>query len=327
MILSKIDDRVLITRLKKAVYNSWHEPKDINIFPGPLPVSLERKDYDKLKGYYISAKTDGVRYLLLGYDKRVFLIDRNYTFQEITDVALFNENVYKHDKNVDFLVDGELISIMHDEKLKYSYVMHDLITYTALETSETHLGSKNFTERYNAAKILVGNVIDYENFHVSLKPFYPLNEIERLVTEMKENRHSNDGLIFVPGNKPIGTQTQFNLYKWKEIHTFDFVIKVEESKYCFYVSGYVGSGLTLFADLEIGCKEGQEFKACLEKNCKDFVSGSIVECLSNSKATMYYPKMVRRDKQFPNSLKNVERTIVNVKEGITIEELIKAFGT
>ncbi len=331
--LKLIENGTIITRLKKYIYNVWHVPKDVNIFPGPLPVSLERKDFHKLKTYpyLVTAKTDGVRYLMLSYKNKIYFVNRTYSFYELDSIFNVLFKIKEHQKDLDFLVDGELI--IKDNK--YIYVIHDLVTYSPIEKDNMHISASSFNVRYDAAKKLMTQYIEKDTQELGLlivlKQFYPLKDINKLIdgnfiklyiSEL-ELSIKTDGIIFVPESMAIGTYTQFNLYKWKEKHTFDFYIVEKESKYIFYATEYVGKPMISYSDLSIECPEGQEFKILLEKNCPDFIlSGCVVECYSNSTATMYYPKMVRKDKINPNSLKNIEKTIINVKENITLQDLI-----
>jgi hypothetical protein len=61
----------------------------------------------------------------------------------------------------------------------------------------------------------------------------------------------------------------------------------------------------------------------LVRNCPEFVSGMIVECEYDEVADTFKPIKLRLDKSHPNSLMTINKTMCNIKENITMDELIK----
>jgi hypothetical protein len=310
---------VTVIRLKKHIFNAWNEPKDINSFPGPLPVSLNRADFAKLEKYQynVSVKTDGTRAILVSYKGTAYFVTRKYEFYRLN----YNPfEIKSHRKDLDYLVDGELME-------NGVYVIHDLASYGFLENDEWCFSSRNFSVRHSAILEILKTLkkVKPEEFpplEIVSKKYYSLKDIAKL----ESSDLKNDGLILIPETRPIGTYTQFNLYKWKSIHTFDFVVCMEDNRYVFYVTEHIGRPNRCYADMNTHCKEGKEFTRLLKENCPGWESGDIVECYCNKDATMYYPKTLRKDKTLPNSLMTIERTILNVIENITFEELVQTFG-
>ena len=65
--------------VREFIINSWGASNDSR-FPGPQPVSIERRHFPLLKKqpYVICEKTDGVRQLLVSTEEGVFLVNRAF---------------------------------------------------------------------------------------------------------------------------------------------------------------------------------------------------------------------------------------------------------
>ena len=66
------------------ISNAWGSD-DPTRFPGPQPVSIERRHFPLLKRqlYLVCEKTDGVRHLLASTDEGVFLVNRAFSIEKI----------------------------------------------------------------------------------------------------------------------------------------------------------------------------------------------------------------------------------------------------
>jgi len=305
-----------LTTLKMKIARHWPKlTKDSHsmslTFPGPMPVSLTEESISKLNTYpyVVSEKTDGVRFLLLSYLGITYLANRNYEFY-VVGASLFDIPA-DSEKGLDYLVDGELLG-------GDTYVIHDIIT------SSFHPGiaEKFFDQRYSAAKALMEKYIVNDALLVELKKFYSTKDIGLLI---KEKKYKSDGYIFTPKTKQVGTHTQYNLFKWKEHHTFDFrLFSYTAGKYDLFAMEDNGLSERCFANIIYDSDENTKlFASALSENCPEFVNGDIVEFSTNKEANFYYPKAVRKDKDKPNALKNIQRTIENVKNNISLENLVK----
>jgi hypothetical protein len=89
----KVTDVKLLQELKSTLLGFWPKRKNNN-FPAPLPVSIERKNFDALKKfpYVISLKSNGTRFLLVAFNEHVYIVDRVFDFY-IVDQN-FNKNIY-----------------------------------------------------------------------------------------------------------------------------------------------------------------------------------------------------------------------------------------
>jgi hypothetical protein len=315
----KEQSRSELAKIKMKISSHWPKlAKDDRqttlTFPGPMPVSLGMTNLPKLREYpyVVSQKTDGLRFLLLSYRGVTYLASRSYDFYKV-DKQLFK--VSSEADRLDYLVDGELM--ISDNK--YTYIIHDIITSALV--SSYNIADNFFDQRYNAAKDLMLMYIPNDTINVELKKFYNTKDIKLLISNQC---YKADGYIFTPKKKPIGTHTQYNLFKWKMYHTFDFrMFKTKTDEYEFFAIGKDGISETCYARITLDDDENSKlFTESLILNCPDFVNGDVIEFTTNTAANYYFPKIVRKDKEYPNSLKNILRTIDDVKNNVPLEHLI-----
>ncbi len=307
-----------LTTLKMKIARHWpklaRDSHSITLtFPGPMPVSLTEESISKINTYpyVVSEKTDGVRFLLMSYLGVTYLANRNYEFFVVG--SLLFDIPTDSEKGLDYLVDGELL--IGDD---YTYVIHDIIT----SSLNQGIAEKFFDQRYSAAKCLMEKYVANDVLSVELKKFYSTKDIGLL---LKEKKYKSDGYIFTPKTKQVGTHTQYNLFKWKEHHTFDFrLFSHTTGKYDLFAMEDNGMSERCFANIIYDSDENTKlFASNLAENCPEFVNGDIIEFNTNKDANFYYPKTVRKDKDKPNALKNVQRTIENVKNNISLSDLVK----
>jgi hypothetical protein len=303
--------------LKTSVLGFWTFRKD-NYFPGALPTSLEREHFKILQKqkYVISLKSDGTRYMLMLYKNKIYFIDRNFNFYE-RDLS-FSKSLANDPDQCNFLIDGELIK---DHSGKLIYLAHDCIC--AYSRSVRHLP---LTDRYEYLRSIISGLNQesreqesQQTIELRLKKFYLFNEFSKdLITN---SDHPIDGLILTPVNVEIGNQEQNTLFKFKENHTVDFKL-VDENE---YYNGYATINKTVPFKMMAVHKNNHVFKRLLTLNCPGFQSGDIVEFAINTKYNVYDPIKIRRDKDYPNSRRVVDKTNFNAKENITLDELIELF--
>lgn len=307
----------LIQKLKNIILNYWTERKNDH-FPAPQPVSLERRDLFKIKKfpYLVCVKSDGMRFLMLcttvnGVGK-CYMVDRAFRFYEVKQT--FKDPIYRNT-----LFDGELIECANG---RWKYIIHDCISYKGINMKQ-----ENFPPRY---KCVVDCVTDCwsmsneSNFIVSLKEFKKFKDIGDLVGIMNggELDHKTDGIIFTPINLPVGMNTQYTLFKWKprELHTFDFKITIRDNQIFAQVNDE--RKMTDFASVSLDSDIGKKFHSQL-LSLENFKDGAIVECDYDEVLKEYKPLFVRIDKTHPNGLFTVNKTLLNIRENITIRELIR----
>lgn len=323
--VNEVNEVKLLQELKSTLLGFWPNRKNNN-FPGALPVSIERKNFEAIKKYpyVISLKSNGIRFLMMAYNKNVYLVDRLFNFYKTNQN--FNINIYGSTPidTCGLLLDGEMMfnntnsTTITDSTTNTNtnndmlYIIHDCLCVFSKDITKEY-----FTDRYDSIKSAVSLWSpEHSDFKIKIKKFYMYNDLTRDIIEKAD--HDIDGLIFTPIKLGIGTGTQHTLFKWKYKHTFDFLIKDENNEYVSYV--YDKNVLIKYASVK---KRNVKFSKLLKKNCPDFKSGDIVECICNVVDEDFEPLFLRKDKSHPNSLYTIEKTIINIKENITLDEMME----
>lgn len=274
--------------MRQFIQAAWGSSDPMR-FPGPQPVSIERVHFSKLKNapYMVCEKTDGVRKMLVcfEFEGRKYCLLVNRAFE-------FQYTTLAVPRGT--ILDGELLG---DEYLVYDAVM----------IRGEDLKSMNLLERLNKARaLLIPKTPD--NVRVRVKKMYDLRNIKSVVLTPQ-----SDGLVFTPQCEPIRMGTHEDLFKWKPNNTIDFLVQrygdIDGTPvYGLHIQG------TMVKPLTVECAMG--------KNPKDF-DGKIVECEYGGNGWSIIK--IREDKTYPNNRRTYERTLVNIKENITLSELKSVF--
>jgi hypothetical protein len=262
---------------KEYIQSVW-ESHDKEWFPGPQPISIERKHFSILtsKPYVVCEKTDGVRHMLICFEadgkKICSLVDRAF---HVTHVSLTVPR--------DTVLDGELIGSIF-------YV------YDAVRIKGEDLRQKPLTERLAKARAVVKNILRHAKLQVKVKEMIPLAQVRTLTLS-----EQSDGLIFTPVDEPIRMGTHETLFKWKPRHhiTIDFMVRNGKDLYIQYHK-------ELYKQAE------------LHQAVRPYKDGTILEC--DYRQLGWTPVRERTDKTHPNNRRTFDRTIVNLREDIKLEE-------
>jgi hypothetical protein len=270
--------------LRAFISNAWGST-DPTRFPGPQPVSIERRHFPLLKRqpYLVCEKTDGVRHLLASTDEGVFLVNRAFACEKV------NVRVAK-----DTLLDGELV------KTKVGKVF--FMVYDAVRVKGESLVDLPLNSRLDAARKVTKAIIKTANapLEIRVKTMWQLGDP---IPDLNSFEYETDGLVFTPVNEPVRTGTHETMFKWKprERITIDFCIK---------------NGSDLFVqDKGIPYKEANLH---LHNVRRDLPDGTIVECGYGELG--WFVEKIRTDKTHANNRRTYFRTIVNIREGIKLEE-------
>ena len=291
--------------ISKKICNFWkgEEFDDKLRFPGAQPISLELKDIVTIlqNEYLICPKLDGERFFLVLQPEGCWFVNRNMEFFE-TNIK-FN----KYLKTKGTILDGEL--------LPNNFVIHD-----AIEVLGQNVKTKDFDKRISSIKCIMNMFRNEPNcINISLKDFWSVKSIRDMIKWMKQYKIPNDGIIFYPVKGPIGYKTQMNFFKWKPPghHTIDFLVR--QSGQHMDLITWSRSKETVFESLPI-----EMFTELEHFNPKECVIEFKTEM--KQKKCQFIPWKVRTDKPIGNNLYTVRKTILNVKENITIENLIEEFS-
>ena len=262
-------------------------------FPGPQPVSIERRHFPWLRRqpYLVCEKTDGVRHLLacLPGSKECHLVDRCFAVRETLAFGGFPK---------DTLLDGELVTTKEGKRL---FMIHDAVRVKGEDLREAPL-----TKRLAAAALAVKLVIKSkkDTLELRVKQMIPLERIREL-KPLDSFEYETDGLVFTPEREPIRMGTHETMFKWKprERITIDFVIY---------------SGARLFVqDKGVPYEEAELH---LRNARPDIPDGTIVECGYNDLG--FFVEKIRTDKTHANNRRTFSRTMVNIREAINYDELL-----
>jgi hypothetical protein len=265
------------------VRDSW---KSDGRFPGPQPVSIERRHFPLLKRqpYFVCEKTDGVRHLLASTEEGVFLVNRAFKIEPV-----------KIRVPKDTLLDGELVRTRDGRIL---YMVHDAVRVKGQNLIECPLD-----QRLDAARKIVKGIIKTAQapFEIRVKTMYRWG-VER---PPESYEYETDGLVLTPVNEPIRMGTHETMFKWKprERITIDFALKNGNELWV------QDRGVPYFeAELHIQNKR------------PDLPDGTIVECGYGQLG--FFVEKIRTDKTHANNRRTYMRTMVNLRENIRIDELL-----
>jgi len=256
-----------------------------NVFPGPQPVSIERRHFPllDLQPYFVCEKTDGIRHLLVSFSGGVYVMNRSFSYVPV-----------KIRIPKDTILDGELVTTRSGKNL---FIVHDSIIIKSEKCTHVHLD-----ERLEMARKLVKGVIKTSGaeFEIRVKKMWPLSSIRCMPTEYE---YETDGLIFTPVNEPVRTGTHETMFKWKprEKITVDFSIHQGKKLYV--------------QDKGVPFLESELLKPV------DVPDGTIVECGYGSLG--WFIEKIRPDKTYANNRRTYFRTIINLRESIRIEEFYR----
>lgn len=178
---------------------------NVDRFPGPQPVSIEKKHIPLLtkNQYLVCEKTDGVRHFLA-----CFTDSQNRKICALVNRS-FDHTIYPLTVPRDTLIDGELLG--------NTFIIHD-----AMWIQGKDLRQMNLLDRLLHAKALVKAILPIPLLRVTCKAMIPYADFSTL----KLGEHT-DGVIFTPVNEPVRMGTHRTLFKWKprEKITIDFYLK------------------------------------------------------------------------------------------------------
>ena len=267
---------------------------DKYVYPGPQPVSIERKHFSTLKAndYLIGHKNDGERIALciIRYmDKpRCYLLNRKL---EITPISLLvTKKMYDGT-----IFDCELVN------------ENEIYIFDCPCFAGESLKHRQFTERLDFGNAFLSGykhrAQDSYNFYV--KQFADRQDYSSLPKCLK-----TDGYVLVPNKKNVQTGTHNSYFKWKPQmqNTIDFAINKQKQVFLQNAGKFCKTSVSLLFD---------SFETIF-KNDSDYI---IIECVYQDE-NIWKPLQIRGDKNIPNSLFTYKRTLVNIQENIQFDELV-----
>jgi mRNA capping enzyme, catalytic domain/mRNA capping enzyme, C-terminal domain len=271
--------------VREFISRVWHS-EDQTRFPGPQPVSIERRHFPLLKRqpYLVCEKTDGVRHLLVSFEGGVFLVNRAFHCEPV-----------KIRIPKDTLLDGELVQFKNK---KWGFMVYDAV----MVKGESLLNSP-LNLRLEKARGVVKGIIKTAQapFEIKVKTMW---ELGTPIPDLNSFDYETDGLVFTPVNEPIRMGTHETMFKWKprERITIDFELK---------------NGCELFVqDRGVPFKEAELHL----RNRSEHPDSTIVECGYGDLG--WFVEKVRTDKTHANNRRTYFRTLVNIRENIQLQEFV-----
>ena len=294
----------------------WHRVVDpdakalwehIGGFQGSMCASLERKHLDGLfsEPYWVCEKTHGTRFLLLVLRwnglKLVLLVGRNPKDIFVSPIRRVPRAWYDGT-----MIDGEVIQ--NEKTGAWTFIAFDVLTIEGRD-----LRTLPFSERYHE---LGTAMFHYEpspkedKILLKVKKFFALRFIRDCVDHAREvdvYGFPNDGYIMTPERDPVVPGRHLRMFKFKDPGdaTVDFMIGSQDT--------------ALF--INDGRNKPMIHVGYLDKPGPP--PGTIVECKIASFDTGTWSLVrTRPDKTYPNDRMTFDRTIVNIREQMSIDEII-----
>ena len=265
--------------------------------PGHNPVSIERKDFEKLKTkrYAIAEKTDGVRFVMMftrlfGF-KVCTIIDRSMAAYLVPLKAiprvLFQGTLF----------DGELTA---DRSGRKCFILFDAVVVSGVTVSQLDLGSRLIAMRRSLKDF---KMHPNDPMELRVKTWSDLSDAKMAKTRISEAEkiYHTDGIVLVPKDDPVVYGRNFDFFKMKPqgTHTVDFVV--------------MNNGI-------IGVYDPRSKRdVSMGKIVGNYSVGTIVECEINN--GVWSVVGVRTDKTQSNDMLTYEKTLLNIRENIQVDEL------
>lgn len=348
--------------IQSEIRRLWKLPPTYNHNPSPNPVSIELEHLPLLRTskYVVSLKSDGVRYLLLlstwphdlgGADFAV-MIDRArrmYEVKIITDKTKFQGSLF----------DGEVVL---ERQQQFSFRRQVYLVFDVVATcGESHI-NRTYMDRMITAydlfsidddSAMISRALEWDKIAVDLAGsgkivsggnkyglcFRPkgcsnLRELSTLWRSTATCKYPIDGLIFTPVNEPIHIGTHTTMFKWKTDHTVDIRVNLDHDTITGLVWDDDHNEERPISQTVIRLPNHGIPETHLELDVSDHLmavlkrSGSLVGEFTlgfSPDRTRVLAKLlkIRPDKDAPNRLVTIQRTLVNILENITITTLIQ----
>ncbi|KAM9970073.1 hypothetical protein ACTFIW_008006 [Dictyostelium discoideum] len=295
-------------------------------FPGSMPVNFGKKYFIHVQNneYFVSDKTDGIRYMLLIDHTGCYLVDRKFDFYQIQGfdilVTLFGEGT---------LLDGEMVRNLQTKRA--NFLIFDVLSVKN-ELHHQKLLKDRLTEIGNVVSTLRSNLKVDTPFDILGKSFQLKSKIVNLFKNIKEypngervysdgkRCHNTDGIIFTP-NIAYGNYTVHTLFKWKYCDKWTIDFKVRDR-------GQKGWYLSCVANdnIEVDCREVNFSNDDLQKLRREFqrardTSTVVAECSFQPKWGTWKFHQVRHDKKKGNYISIVMDTMESIAENLSSDEL------
>lgn len=319
LVLHKITDVGQQATLKAVLRELSCDDARILRFPGANPVSLDTSHFPRLRKepYYACEKTDGVRMLLVCYTAEVAMDpplapnSRPVGVVVVIDRALaaYVVPIAKVPKAMfqGTMLDGEL-AWNHKDRT-WDYLVFDAVSVSGVPVLDTPLPT-----RLKAAHRALGTYSFSPNdpIRLHMKSFVACDklstQLEPHIGKMRQS-YDVDGIILTPARTPVvyGRHTGMFKLKFDEKHTVDFLVAPDKKGLCVFDAR---------RHVVVGTLRPEVFGT----------PGSIVECVMVSPG-VWDITGVRTDKTTANDMLTYQKTLLNMREKLTLSDVVRVFDS
>ena len=251
---------------------------------------------------------------------------------------------------------SSVMNISYVERMEYAKIL--FLDYEDENTKYRFTMSVKDWDVYAENEALNGKIMttgaNMGALELRAKPFFHSKLVGTLIRKMENAKHKTDGVIIMPVSDPVRLKTHYGLFKWKKEHTVDFEFHVYQNETTnleiSQSNGWVWNIYYLSKDrqltqqpvqvegifyslklMESKQKDSAQRKMIKsgQKNFQFIGECKIVVVETGMKAVdnciEIYLSRLRPDKREANGDYTFSRTILNVKEAISANELCKIF--
>jgi len=334
--------------VKKQIAQFWGINRRLTHNPAPNPVSLTREHLPLLRNelYVAAEKSDGVRYLLLiskfstGDRPFAVMVDRAFKMYQI---EIFAPHYVYHGS----LFDGELVWDKKSNCLKF--LIFDVVAYAGKSVrhhyflqryeiinqaflSQEEWGKDHIKDysvacetasAFAAEKKIVAIPQSQKLLFIYSKPVVLFNLFGSLTRSVTALNHESDGFLFTPVKCKVLHNTHATMFKWKFDPSVDFQVEQEPGgghRFSCSDGNKIVQLKYAFPAWEFVFESAHGFR--LHPKQKFIIETVIKEKQGHSNQFVCTFHRFRPDKTRPNNKNTVERIIEEIREGITLEELV-----
>lgn len=326
-------------------------------FPGAQPVSFTKASLEALKtqDYYVCEKSDGLRFLMycttseLDEEREaVLLIDRKNSYYAIPRLhfPLPGDPTCKK-FHTDTILDGELVLDIVNGQKQLVFLTFDMLMYQGKDLRKRNLATRlgRLKDQFLAPlhKFLKANPSQqaFFPFRMEFKYMQLGYGIQMMYRDIiPKLHHGNDGLIFTSQAAPYTSGTDETLLKWKPADensidfllnvvfkrrpdgTEDFDTKPDFELYAFHSDDPrrpPGEMYKFYAQMYVSDAEYEQMK--VEGAKRGGLHERVVECHLDKLGRWRFMR-IRDDKLHGNHISVVQKVLVSIRDGVSMEELI-----
>lgn len=307
--LHKVTDPGWALTLRQVLRDLTCDDSVSTRFPGPNPVSLDSSHFKRLRSepYFVCEKTDGVRFMLVCARAHglnvVAIMDRTLT-PYLLPLRHVPKALYQGTS-----LDGELA--WNKVTRAWDFVVFDAVCVSGIPVLNTPL-----KDRLEA----VHRALDKYQPHprdpvtLKLKSFVACGALSGVDAHLEgaARQYDVDGVILTPAMAPVVYGRHMGMFKLKfgDKHTVDFLVADDRRRLCVFDSGrHVAVGVLT----------------------EEATPGAIAECSlaerrDGDQQHVWSLVSVRTDKGTANDMFTYQKTLLNMRENLTLESIKGLFA-